>query len=111
MRKSGNLSLNSHKCNQYYLLHLLFLTPIPNNMKEAIVKQIKAPRKNKGVSQEVVADYLNISQSAYSRIENGGSHSWACYIEKISAYFGVKPKYLIAPKKVTKNQKQFFLNY
>ena len=80
-------------------------------MKEAIGKQIKALRKNKGVSQEAVADYLNISQSAYSRIENGGSHSWACYIDKISAYFGVKPKHLIAPKIVTKNQKQIFVNY
>ena len=80
-------------------------------MKEAIGKQIKALRKNKGVSQEAVAEYLNISQSAYSRIENGDSHSWACYIEKISAFFGVKPKHLITPKTVTKNQKQIFINY
>ncbi len=65
-------------------------------MKIAIGKQIKALRKNKGVSQEAVADYLNISQSAYSRIENGDSHSWACYVEKICIYFQVQPEYLVA---------------
>lgn len=65
-------------------------------MNEAIGKQIKGLRKNKGVSQEAVADYLNISQSAYSRIENGDSHSWACYVEKICIYFEVEPEYLVA---------------
>ena len=65
-------------------------------MKITIGKQIKALLKNKGVSQEAVADYLNISQSAYSRIENGNSHSWACYVEKICIYFQVNPEYLVA---------------
>jgi transcriptional regulator with XRE-family HTH domain len=74
-------------------------------MRVAIGKQIKALRKNKGVSQETVADYLNISQSAYSRIENGNSHSWACYIEKICIYFEVKPKHLMTPIIVVKDQK------
>lgn len=77
-------------------LNLLFLMPISNNMKITIGKQIKALLKNKGVSQEAVADYLNISQSAYSRIENGNSHSWACYVEKICIYFQVNPEYLVA---------------
>jgi transcriptional regulator with XRE-family HTH domain len=67
-------------------------------MKEAIWKHIKALLKNKGVSQEAVADYLNISQSAYSRIENGDSHSWACYVEKICIYFEVELEYLVAIK-------------
>ena len=74
-------------------------------MKIAIGKQIKALRKNKGVSQETVADYLNISQSAYSRIENGNSHSWACYDEKICIYIQVQPGYLVAPIIVIKDQK------
>ena len=98
MQKSGSFTLFSHKSNQYNSIHLLFLMPIPNNMKIAIGKQIKALRKNKGVSQETVADYLNISQSAYSRIENGDSHSWACYVEKICIYFEVEPEYLVAIK-------------
>jgi len=74
-------------------------------MKIAIGKQIKALRKNKGVSQEAVADYLNISQSAYSRIENGDSHSWACYIEKICIYFQVQPEYLVATITTEKQSK------
>lgn len=69
--------------------------PILNDMNVTIGKQIKALRKNKGVSQEEVANYLNISQSAYSRIENGNSHSWACYVEKICIYFEIKPKHLM----------------
>ena len=105
MRKSGNLSLNSDKRNQYNSIHLLLLMPMPNNMKIAIGKHIKALRKNKGVSQEAVADYLNISQSAYSRIENGDSHSWACYVEKICIYFEIKPKHLMTPKIEVNDQK------
>ncbi len=100
--------MNSHKSNQYNSIHLLFLMPTPHNMQIAIGKQIKALRKNKGVSQETVADYLNISQSAYSRIENGNSHSWACYIEKICVYFEVKPKHLVAPIIVVKDQKNIW---
>lgn len=65
-------------------------------MNIAVGKQIKIMRNNKGVSQEAVADYLNISQSAYSRIENGTSHSWSFYIEKICIYFEVNPSDLLA---------------
>ena len=67
-------------------------------MNKAIGIALKALRKNNGLSQEVLAEYLNISQSAYSRIENGDSHSWACYVEKICIYFEVEPEYLVAIK-------------
>ena len=51
MQKWGDFTLLSHKSNQYNSIPLLFLMPIQKNMKVAIGKQIKALRKNKGVSQ------------------------------------------------------------
>lgn len=35
---------------------------------------------------------MHISQSAYARIENGESHSWAAHIEKLSEILEVKPE-------------------
>ena len=40
-------------------------------MNTIVGSKIKALRKEKGLSQEQVADYLHISQSTYARIENG----------------------------------------
>ena len=74
-------------------------------MKIAIGKQIKALRKNKGVSQEAVADYLNISQSAYSRIENGDSNSWSIHFDKLCNFYVIKPARMF--KRITKNPPKF----
>ena len=52
-------------------------------------------RKEKGLSQEQVADYLHISQSTYARIENGERGSWANYLEPISKLFEVAPEELL----------------
>lgn len=60
-------------------------------MNEAIGKTLKALRKNKGLSQELVAEYLNISQSAYSRIETGESNSWTFHFEKLCHFYKIKP--------------------
>jgi transcriptional regulator with XRE-family HTH domain len=46
------------------------------------------------LSQEQVADYLTISQSAYARIESGESHSWASHILKICTIFQITPEEL-----------------
>lgn len=70
-------------------------------MNQAIGKTLKAHRKNKGLSQETVAEYLNISQSAYSRIENGESNSWTFHFEKLCNFYEIKPATMF--KKITKN--------
>lgn len=57
-----------------------------------VAEKIKRLRKSKGFSQEEMAEKLHISQSAYARIENGESHSWATHIEKLSEIFEVKPE-------------------
>ena len=60
-------------------------------MNKAIGKSLKALRKNKGLSQEAVAEYLNISQSAYSRIETGDSNSWSIHLERLCNFYKVEP--------------------
>ena len=64
-------------------------------MNLIVGKKIKKLRKEKGLSQEQVADYLHVSQSTYARIENGESHSWASYIEPISKLFEIQPEELL----------------
>lgn len=43
-------------------------------MNNAVAEKIKKFRKSKGLSQEIVAEKLHISQSAYARIESGESN-------------------------------------
>ncbi|MFV0304897.1 MAG: helix-turn-helix domain-containing protein [Moheibacter sp.] len=53
-------------------------------------------RKNKGMSQEELADLLNISQSTCQRIENGETNSWAIHIQKLSEVLETTPEELIS---------------
>ncbi len=64
-------------------------------MNAIVGNKIKVLRKQKGLSQEEVADHLHISQSTYARIENGERGSWANYIVPISNLFGVQPEELL----------------
>jgi len=75
-------------------------------MNVLIGKRIRNLRKQKGLSQEAVADYLHVSQSTYARIENGESHSWASYIEPISKLFEIQPEELIKQESVVINHNQ-----
>lgn len=61
-------------------------------MTNNVAEKIKRLRKSKGFSQDDMAEKMHISQSAYARIENGESHSWAAHIEKLSEILEVKPE-------------------
>ncbi len=63
--------------------------------------KLKHLRKNKGVSQEQVAKYLEVSQAAYARMEKGKSHSWATHIEKICEFFEITPVELVKNETTT----------
>jgi transcriptional regulator with XRE-family HTH domain len=56
-------------------------------MTQTIAEKIKRLRKSNGFSQEEIAEKLNISQSAYARMENGDSDSWSTRLEKICKIF------------------------
>lgn len=64
-------------------------------MNIVVGNKLKILRKNKNMSQEEVADYLHISQSAYARMESGESHSWANHILKICKIFSIPPEELL----------------
>lgn len=64
-------------------------------MNKIIGDKLKMLRKQKGWSQEQASDYLAISQSAYARIENGVSYSWANHLEKICEVFSVTLEELV----------------
>ncbi|KQB40841.1 helix-turn-helix transcriptional regulator [Flavobacterium aquidurense] len=64
-------------------------------MNVIVGNKLKILRKNKKMSQEEVADYLDISQSAYARMESGESHSWASHILRICKIFGITPDELL----------------
>ena len=58
-------------------------------MKVLIGKKLKNLRTHKFMSQELLADELNMSQSAYARMESGQSNSWVNYIEPICKIFDI----------------------
>ncbi|MBE8727200.1 helix-turn-helix transcriptional regulator [Flavobacterium hungaricum] len=64
-------------------------------MNTIIASKLKILRKTNNLSQEQMADYLRISQSAYARMESGESHSWANHILKICSIFEIAPEDLV----------------
>ena len=75
-------------------------------MNVFVGNKLKKLRKNKNFSQEDMADYLNISQSAYARMENGESHSWASHINDICRVFEISPEELVKSESVVINNNQ-----
>lgn len=64
-------------------------------MNVVVGNRLKILRKTKNWSQEQVADYLHISQSAYARIERGEGNSWSNYIRKFCELYKINPEELI----------------
>lgn len=75
-------------------------------MNKTIGKQIREIRKNKGMSQEELADLLNISQSAYQRIENGETNSWASHLKRLTEVLEFKPEDLFSEENNNFNNKE-----
>ena len=63
-------------------------------MNAKIGNRIRALREGKGLSQKEIAEKLNISQSAYSRIETGETNGWVHLIEKLCRELEIKPEEL-----------------
>lgn len=73
-------------------------------MNTLVANKLKTLRKQKGLSQEEVADYLHISQPTYARIEKGESSSWASYINNICNLYEIAPEDLLKQDTNTFNQ-------
>lgn len=65
-------------------------------MTSSVAEKIKRLRKSKGLSQEELAERLNISQSAYARMEKGESNSWINHLEKLSEVFEIRPEEFVS---------------
>ena len=61
-------------------------------MQTQIVTKIRKLRKEKGFSQPQMAEKLNIDQSAYARLEQGETNSWAKYLENLLHIFEITPE-------------------
>ncbi|KUJ54665.1 helix-turn-helix domain-containing protein [Chryseobacterium aquaticum] len=64
-------------------------------MNAQIGNKIRRLRENKGFSQEDMAEKLQISRSAYSRIESGETNSWVNHLNKLCENLDVKPEELL----------------
>ena len=72
----------------------------------SVGKNIKQLREQKGYTQEQVADYLNISQSTYARIEKGERNSWVNYLDKLCEVFDVQADDLVKQEGIIVNNNQ-----
>lgn len=61
-------------------------------MNSQIVNKIKKLRLKKGFSHTEMADKLNITRSAYQRLESGETYSWAKYLDNIMETLETTPK-------------------
>lgn len=61
-------------------------------MNQEIAGKIKKIRISKGYSHADMADKLNITRSAYQRLESGETYSWAKYFEEIMNVLETNPK-------------------
>ena len=91
------------KFTYYKLLSYICVTLKLKKMNNSIGNKLKEYRKNKGMTQEQVADYLHLSQSAYARMESGESHSWSNHIDKICEVFEITPEELVKIDSILQN--------
>ena len=62
---------------------------------EIFATRLKELRKEKGISQAQMAEYLNIKQQSYMRYENDTSEPLYEMLVKIANFFGVSCDYLL----------------
>ena len=56
-------------------------------------RKLRLLRKFNGLTQEHFSELLNVSQSAYARMESGYTQSWAVHLNKICEVLKVSPEY------------------
>lgn len=60
-------------------------------MNKEIVEKIKRLRIAKGYNHSEMADKLNITRSAYQRLETGETYSWAKYLDELMNILEIAP--------------------
>jgi transcriptional regulator with XRE-family HTH domain len=78
--------------------------------EEIILKNIRIFRKLKDVKSEMMARELGISQSEYSKLENGLKRKWTEYLPKIAQVLGVTFQELVSITPTSNNNSNTFSN-
>jgi len=58
--------------------------------QENLLYRIKKLRREKGLSQSMMADKLFISQATYAKLENGKTCAWAYHLWRIAEIFDIE---------------------
>ncbi|GGF94079.1 helix-turn-helix domain-containing protein [Paenibacillus aceti] len=71
-------------------------------------KRIRDLREDKDLTQQQLADYLNISQATYSRYESGNLDVPSSVLIKLSEFYNVSIDYILGQTNISKrfNEKQ-----
>jgi len=75
-----------------------------NNLEIAIGERIKSLRKKREITQEQLADYLNISFQSVSKWECGDAYPDITMLPKIAMFFGVTTDELLCVDKVKEQE-------
>ena len=74
------------------------------NIKKLLGKRIQEIRKSKGLTQERVAEIINMEPASLSNIENGRYYPTADNLQKIIEVLGVKPAELYTFEHLAPNE-------
>jgi transcriptional regulator with XRE-family HTH domain len=78
---------------------------VESNLKESFGKVLVQLRKERGVSQQELADNCNIERAFISRLERAVSQPTITIIFKIADYFEMKPADLIEKLDILRKKK------
>jgi transcriptional regulator with XRE-family HTH domain len=78
---------------------------VESNLKESFGKVLVQLRKERGVSQQELADNCNIERAFISRMERAISQPTITIVFKIADYFEMKPAELIEKLDVLRRKK------
>ncbi len=67
-------------------------------------KNIKNLRENKDLTQKEVAEILNVSQTTYSRYENGKLNIPSTTLIRLSKFYNISVDYLLGIEKDNKSK-------
>lgn len=75
-----------------------FKTVIENNIKESVGKKLKERRTQLGLTQQQVADALDVAQPVYQRFEKGIFECSYSQLVEICKLFDISADYLLGLK-------------
>lgn len=72
-------------------------------IKKEIGKRLKMLRESKGMTQQAVADVLEIAKNTYAHYEDGSNEPRINIIVKIAQYYGITVDWLLGTGEYEKN--------